>query len=144
MSFLPNTTILLPDGKLLPIDQIQAGQSVVTHENKSRKAIVVDSHDYTGDLVTLTFSSHTVTMTAEQLVRVPNSYPSAALNWKRSSHLKAGDRVFTRTVNPDGVKGGIAEIGAVKSDHWDKVTVWALASIQEDGSYVAGGMVVRE
>jgi hypothetical protein len=139
--FLPRTLVRMADGTEKPIEQVAAGDEVVTHRGRARKVLAPTTRKYTGRMVSVYAGRDGapdpdgrkgVTATACHDFYLPRTDA-----WMPAGKLRPGD-----VVTCDGRQFAIADGGVSDGWHADNLDVHCL-QVEEDHSFIANGFSVH-
>lgn len=101
--FPPGTMVMMADGSEKRIEDVEVGDMVVTHHNRTRKVTRLFARPYTGDIVTIRVQKHGRKLSAtpdHRLVCFPGMSTQGLRRddqtevWESLEHLSIGDRVL--------------------------------------------------
>lgn len=94
--FPAGTPVRMADGSEKPIEDVKAGDQVITHVGRVRRVTQTMQRDYTGEMFTFLVSGFPfpLEMTADHQIAIASSWAEGGIEWKRADEVEEGDRVL--------------------------------------------------
>lgn len=130
--FLPGTKVRMADGSNKRIEEVQSGELVVTHKNRTQRVVRPTSRSYTGGVYSVKADGRgEVNCTAD------HQFLSSASN---NDEWIIAQKLDQRNVFHNGEVVRISSL--MKADYKENITVHCL-EVEEDHSFLANGYTVH-